>query len=248
MVSTGDFVHHGDHLVCPQGKILRRGSYHRRSSTYQYMARQKGCQACPIKVTCLPPKKKRRLFNLTMYNPVYLIARERNQTAAYRREGRRRFTIAEGIFASLDRLSWARYRLRGLWKVDCEGYMAAFAHNVLKLVRRLSRGVGPPAPTSPAAAATADIGPQNTLTVAVRSNLMLYRHLTARLLASATTFLGPDDANRHFFNTAGCGYVDRQPSPTHATAKLYCPSEARPWPRRGSLCLRARYSFNIGAL
>ena len=31
MVSTGDFAYHGDHLVCPQGKILRRGSFHRRS-------------------------------------------------------------------------------------------------------------------------------------------------------------------------------------------------------------------------
>ena len=182
MVSTGDFVYHGDHLVCPQGKILRRGSYHKRSRTYQYVARQKDCQACPIKDTCLPPKQKRRFFTLTMYHPVYLIARERNRTPAYRRERRRRFTIAEGIFASMDRLSWARSRLRGLWKVDCEGYMAAFAHNVLKLVRRLSRGVGPPGPASPAAAATADMDSQSPLTVEVTNNLMPYRHLLAHLM------------------------------------------------------------------
>ena len=77
-----------------------------------------------------------------MCHPLYLRARERNRTAAFRRERRRRQTIAEGTFASLDRLGWERSRLRGLWKVDCEGYMAVLAHKVLKLVRSLSRGVG----------------------------------------------------------------------------------------------------------
>ena len=67
MVSTGQFVYHGDHLVCPQGKILRRGSFHKRSRTYQYVARQKDCQACPVKDTCLPAKQKRRYFALTSH-------------------------------------------------------------------------------------------------------------------------------------------------------------------------------------
>ena len=93
-----------------------------------------------------------------MYHPVYLRARERNRTAAYRRERRRRQTIVEEIFASLDRLGWARSRLRGLWKVDCEGYMAALAHNVLKMVRRLGRGVGPPGSVAPADAIAVSAG------------------------------------------------------------------------------------------
>ena len=42
--------------------------------------------------------------------PVYLRARER-RTAAYRWKRRRRQTIGEGAFASLDRLSWARSRV-----------------------------------------------------------------------------------------------------------------------------------------
>ncbi len=154
MVSTGEFVYHGDHLVCPEGKILRRGSFHKRSRTYQYVARQKDCQSCPVKETCLPPKQKRRYFTLTMYYPEYLRARERNRTETYRLEIRRRKTIAEGTFASLDRLSWARTRLRGIWKVECEGYMAALAHNVKKLVRCLRGGVGPPDPALPTAVQT----------------------------------------------------------------------------------------------
>ena len=85
-----------------------------------------------------------------MYYPLYLKVKERNRTAAYHRERLRRKTITEGTFASLDRLGWVRSRLRGgLWKVECEGYMAALAHNVLKMVRKLGRGVGPPGPVSP---------------------------------------------------------------------------------------------------
>ena len=59
----------------------------------------------------------------------------------------RRRTIVGGIFASLDRLGWAKSRLRGLWKVDCEGFMASIAHNVLKTVRRLGSGTGSPEPS-----------------------------------------------------------------------------------------------------
>lgn len=58
----------------------------------------------------------------------------------------------------MDRLGWAAFRLRGLWKVDCEGYMAALAHNVLKMVRKLGRGAGPPDPAPPAAGTPADAG------------------------------------------------------------------------------------------
>ena len=152
MVARGGFEYRGDHVVCPQGKILKRAAYHRRDASYQYVARQKDCQACPIKETCLPPKQKRRYFTLTMYYPEFLRAKERNRTAAYRRERRRRQTIAEGTFASLDRLIGARSRLQGLWKVDCEGYMAALARNVLKLVRKLSHGVAPPGPVLSATA------------------------------------------------------------------------------------------------
>lgn len=89
----------------------------------------------------------RRYIGLTMYHPVYLRARERNQTAAYQRERFRRRTISEGIFASVDRLGWEKSRLGGLWKLDCEGYMAALAHNVLKPVRKIRWGVGPPGPS-----------------------------------------------------------------------------------------------------
>ena len=160
MVAKGGFAFHGDHLVCPQGKTLPPTNFHRKNLAYQYVALQKDCQACPVKEDCLPPGQKRRYINLTMFYPLYLRARERNRTSEYQRERFRRRTIAEGTFASLDRLSWARSRLRGLWKVDCEGYMAALAHNLLKMVRKLNHRVGPPDPAVAAPAETTE--PQNT--------------------------------------------------------------------------------------
>ena len=139
MVPKGGFVYRGDHLVCPQGKMLRRGKFHNRDRRFQYVARQKDCQACPVRSQCLPANQKRRYVALSMYHPLFLSARSRNQTAAFRRERNRRRTVAEGTFASLDRLGWAQSRLRGLWRVDCEGYMAGLAHNVLKAVENCAR-------------------------------------------------------------------------------------------------------------
>ncbi len=104
MVARGGFVFHGDHLICPQGKTLRRGSFHRRNRTYKYVALQKDCQACPVKDARLPTGRKRRYIGLPMYYPEYPRARERNRTAAYQRERFRRRTIAKRTFASLDRL------------------------------------------------------------------------------------------------------------------------------------------------
>ena len=64
-----------------------------------------------MKAQCLPPKEKRRQVVLSIYYPEFLRAGERNRSEDYRREMNRRKTIAEGTFASLDRLGWAKSRL-----------------------------------------------------------------------------------------------------------------------------------------
>ena len=69
----------------------------------------------PDKADCLPPGQKRRYIGLTMYHPLHLGARERNRTAASRREQKGRRIVSEGTFASLNRLGWVRSRLRGIY-------------------------------------------------------------------------------------------------------------------------------------
>ena len=146
MVAKGGFDYRGDHLVCPEGKVLRRSALLKQDRTYQYVARQHDCQRCPIKAECLPPGQMRRYVALSIYHSLHLEAKKRNEGEAFKTEMLRRKTIAEGVFASQDRLGWARSRLRGLWKVDCEGYISSLAHNLKKAVRRLGNFAGPPRP------------------------------------------------------------------------------------------------------
>ncbi len=146
MVSKGGFTYRGDHLLCPLGKRLSRGAFHKRDRVFQYVARQKDCQACPVRGECLPPRQKRRFVSLSMYHPVFLRARERSESRDYQREMKRRQTTVEGVFASLERLGWARSALRGLWKVNCEGYISALAHNLKKAAFRLGEAAAPSAP------------------------------------------------------------------------------------------------------
>ena len=146
MVAKGGFDYRGDHQVCPQGKVLRRSALLKQARTHQYVARQYDCQRCPIKTDCLPPGQMRRYVALSIYHSLHLEAKERNEGEAYETEMLRRKTIAEGVFASQDRLGWARSRLRGLWKVDCEGYISSLAHNLKKAVRQLGNSAGPPGP------------------------------------------------------------------------------------------------------
>ena len=151
MISKGEFVYRGDHLICSQGKRLTRVKSPNREGVHYFVARQIDCQVCPVQQECLPRTQKRRYVSVTKHYPAFLKAQERNRTEAYRREHKRRQLVAEGTFASLDRLSRARSRLRRLWKVDCEGYMAGLAHNVLKAIRRLRDGAGPTRPLKPRA-------------------------------------------------------------------------------------------------
>ena len=148
MVSKEGFTYQGDHLLCPKGKRLNRGGYYKGERIFRYVASREDCQQCPIKAECLPPGRRRRHVELSIYHPVFLRAKERNEGNAYQREMLKRRTTAEGVFASLDRLGWAKSRLRGLWKANCEGYISGLAHNLKKAVRRLSDDTGPPEPAT----------------------------------------------------------------------------------------------------
>ena len=148
-MARGEFVYHGDHLARGSpglfpGQGPRRGPFRNRFLSYKYQALPGDGQGCPVKDQCLPPKEKRRQVTLSLFCPQFVRAGERNRSEDCRRETNRRKTVAEGTLASLDRLGWAKSRLRGLAKVDCEGFMAAIAHNVAKAVRRLGQNTGPP--------------------------------------------------------------------------------------------------------
>jgi len=144
IVLRRDFEYHEEHLICPEGKKLKRGRFYPEDSTFKYGASQKDCRACPRKETCLWPSERRHRIRVSMYYPEIQRAVEINETQTYTEEIRKRKTIIEGVFACQDRLGWSRCKLRGVLKVDCEGFLAALAHNILKLVRKLKARLGIP--------------------------------------------------------------------------------------------------------
>jgi len=142
IASRQDFEYHEEYLICPEGKKLKRGRFYPQDSTFKYGASQKDCRACRRKETCLWEGENRHRIKVSMYYPEIQRAIELNETQTYKEEIRKRKTIIEGVFACQDRLGWSRCKLRGVWKVDCEGFLAALAHNILKLVRKLKAGLG----------------------------------------------------------------------------------------------------------
>ena len=135
------FEYHGDHLVCPEGKKLKRSAFYPQESMSRYRASRRDCRVCPRKAACLSPSEKERSIKVSAYYHEFQQAAELNGTPAYGEEIGRRKAIIEGVFACQDRLGWARCKLRGLWKVDCEGFLAALAYNMLKAVRKLKAGM-----------------------------------------------------------------------------------------------------------
>ncbi|MCL6450566.1 MAG: transposase [Acetobacteraceae bacterium] len=100
----------------------------------------------------MPPRSKRRFVQLSTFEAEFARAQQRNSTARYRRLMRRRKVVVEGVVAHLKELGFRRVRRLGLSRVQCEGYMVAFALNILKTIRQL---VGPcsGAATSPSTTA-----------------------------------------------------------------------------------------------
>jgi len=123
------------HLRCPAGKLLRKTTYYAKDETWLYAARVSDCQACPLKRQCLSPRMKRRFVQLSVYEAEFQRAEARGRSARFRRVSLRRKAIIEGVFARIDRLGFRRARRFGLEDVQCEGYLAAVAHNMLKALR-----------------------------------------------------------------------------------------------------------------
>ena len=120
MASKGDFVYRGDHLICLQGKVLRRSTFHKWQRDYNTWRIRRIVRRVPSRT----PVSHRGISNGTSALRCTILSTKgpgsgTGPQRTDRNDGGVR-TIAEGTFASLDHLGWARSRLRGLWKVDCE--------------------------------------------------------------------------------------------------------------------------------
>ena len=122
---------------CPQGQALR---YHGKNRTVQgdiYRTTESQCRGCPVKKRCTRAPG-RRLF-VHWHEAARQKARDLVRTPEYARSRRERNKV-EALFSELKlRVGLRRVRLRRLWNVAEQFYLAATAQNLKRLMKFLAQ-------------------------------------------------------------------------------------------------------------
>jgi hypothetical protein len=117
----------------------------------RYRARAKECNHCPLKAQCTTSKQGRTLCR-SVHEEYLDRVRGYHATEAYKKAYRKRSVWVEPLFAEAKQ--WhglRRFRLRVLWRVNCEALLIASGQNLKRLlkhragdaVRSLQRPCGP---------------------------------------------------------------------------------------------------------
>jgi hypothetical protein len=120
-----------DHYICPNGQVLRRTHISEAEQRIQYRAQASSCRACPLKAACTPSGKMGRSV-VRSFGEEYLERVQAYQaTAAYQKALRKRKVWVEPLFAEAKQWHGSRrFRLRRLWRVNCEALMTAAGQNL----------------------------------------------------------------------------------------------------------------------
>jgi len=122
---------------CPQGQTLRYRGMDRQGQGYLYRTAEWQCRGCPVKKRCTSGPA-RKIF-VRWHEPARQVARELAQTSAYACSKRERSKI-EALFSELElRVGLRRVRLRRLWNVAEQFYLAATAQNLKRLAKFLAQ-------------------------------------------------------------------------------------------------------------
>src|SRR6266704_1368994 len=132
-----------DIYLCPAGKELRFDRPHSTEQSRRYRARAKDCNHCPLKAQCTTSKQGRSLCRSV--DEEYLDrVRAYQPTEAYQKAVRKRSVWVEPLFAEgKDWHGMRRFRLRELWRVNCEGLMRAAGQNLKRLLKQRGWGRRP---------------------------------------------------------------------------------------------------------
>jgi transposase len=162
---TYDAVH--DQYHCPQGQVLRAAYRLEETQEVQYRADAATCNACPVKGQCTESKRGRHVHR-SFFADYLDRVKGYQQTFAYQKALRKRQVWVEPLFG--EGKQWhgmRRFRLRRLWRVNCEALVIASGQNLKRLLQK--RGWGRrPFPTEavalmPSAGGEAETFPRNPL-------------------------------------------------------------------------------------
>jgi transposase len=146
---TYDAVH--DQYRCPAGQALIAFHREEQAQLIEYRAVAGTCNACPVKLHCTPSKRGRHVHR-SFFAKYQERVKEYHSTLAYQKAMNKRKVWVEPLFG--EGKQWhgmRRFRLRRLWRVNCEAQIIAAGQNLKRLLQK--RGWGRrPFPTQTVAA------------------------------------------------------------------------------------------------
>jgi hypothetical protein len=128
---------------CPQGQMLRPTFRLERIQEVQYRADAAVCNVCPVKTQCTESPGGRRVHRSFFADYVERV-KGYQQTFAYQKALNKRKVWVEPLFA--EGKQWhgmGRFRLRRLWRVNCEALMIASGQNLKRLLQKRGWGRRP---------------------------------------------------------------------------------------------------------
>src|SRR5437588_5216631 len=132
-----------DVYVCPAGNELRFDRPHSTDRSRRYRARAKDCNHCPLKAKCTTSKQGRSLCR-SVDEACLDRVRAYQPTEAYKKALRKRQVWVEPLFAEAkDWHGMRRFRLRRLWRVNCEALLIAAGQNLKRLLKKQGWGRRP---------------------------------------------------------------------------------------------------------
>src|SRR5438874_1273674 len=140
-----DFRYDAEHdvYICPNGAQLHHSPSGSTESYKLYWAKAKTCNTCLLKAQCTTSSRGRRLSR-HMDEAYFERVRAYHLTEPYKKAMRKRSVWVEPLFAEgKDWHGMRRFRLRGLWRVNCEALMRAAGQNLKRLLKKRGWGRRP---------------------------------------------------------------------------------------------------------
>ena len=144
-VSVQEFTYDAqrDVYMCPAGKELHFAPWHSTERSLRYRAYAKDCNHCPLKAKCTTSKQGRSLCR-SVDEELLDRVRGYQATDPYMKALRKRQVWVEPLFAEgKDLHGMRRFRLRRLWRVNCEALLRASGQNLKRLLKKHGRGRRP---------------------------------------------------------------------------------------------------------
>src|SRR5260221_7622231 len=132
-----------DVYICPNDAVLPLHTYAYTEREKRYQGDAATCNACPLKSRCTTSDQGRVLKR--SFDEEYLDrVRAYHPTEAYQKAMRKRSVWVEPLFAEgKDWHGMRRYRLRRLWRVNCEALIRATGQNLKRLLKKRGWGRRP---------------------------------------------------------------------------------------------------------